>query len=492
MTHPHFINNQWVTGTGTPFLSRNPATEELLWQGNSANGEEINAAVTAARQSLPTWSLLPFNDRTAYLKKFKEQLEKNLLDIAEAISKEIGKPLWEAKTEVNAVIGKIDISIEAYLARCPTIEKKHPAGISITRHKPHGVMAVFGPYNFPAHLPHGHIIPALLAGNTVVYKPSESAPLIAELLMKLWEKCDLPPGVLNMIQGGRETGRTLAMQPEINGICFTGSWDTGLILSEILSKHPEKILALEMGGNNPLVVFDVADLTAAAYTTIQSAYITSGQRCSCARRLIIPQNKFGDSFLEKLIALIKTIKVGPYTDTPEPFMGPVINEKAAQHLLGAQSALIAKGANPLIEMHLRKIDTALLSPGLIDVTNIHHRPDEEIFGPLLQVIRVPDFKAAIFEANQTLYGLTAGLLSDKKEQYEQFFNEVLAGVINWNTPTTGASSAAPFGGIGHSGNNRPSAFYAADYCAYPVASIEAQKVTLPKELSPGITLDSQP
>lgn len=483
-----FIDGKWQLGTGPLLISRNPATEETLWEGQIADQNSVKAAVDAARKAFPTWANLPIEKRIAYLNTFKDVLNKEIAQIAEIISKETGKPLWESKTEVQGMINKVDISIDAYQKRCPEVIKELPTGRSITRHKPHGVLAVFGPFNFPGHLPHGHIIPALLAGNTVVFKPSELTPLVAETLIHCWEKCNLPAGVLNLVQGGRDTGALLANNPQIDGLCFTGSWETGIILSEQFSAHPEKMLALEMGGNNPLVVSDVSDIKAAVYTIIQSAFLTAGQRCSCARRLIVLEGSTGDAVIQELIKAMKQIKVGPYTDSPEPYMGPVISERAVRHLLAVQETIKAKGGAPLVEMHLLKVDSALLSPGLIDITSIANKADEEIFGPLLRLIRVPNFQAAIEEANQTVYGLTAGLLSKNAEEYAQFYKAVRAGVINWNTPLTGANSAAPFGGIGHSGNHRPSAYYAADYCAYPVASQETIDLKMPPTLPPGLTL----
>lgn len=481
-----FIDNQWRAGSDAPFISRNPATEEVVWKGNAAGKEDVDAAVGAARKAHLQWQRTPLEVRIQHLEAFADLLQTNFNALSEAISKEMGKPLWESHLEVKSVIGKVAISIEAYQQRCPEITHNHPLGKSITRHKSHGVMAVFGAFNFPAHLPHGHIIPALLAGNTVIFKPSEQTPYVGELMALYWEQSGLPAGVFNMIQGGRETGRLLLEHPHIDGLLFTGSWETGLLFSEYLAKHPERLLALEMGGNNPLIVSTVSNLKAAAYTTIQSAYITSGQRCSCARRLILPKTSMREAFTEELVRQIKEIKVGPYTDSPEPFMGPVINESTALHLLSIQDTLRSKGGIPLVEMHAKKVDTSLLSPGLMDVTNISMRLDEEIFGPFLQLIHVADFDAAIEEANRTAYGLSAGLISDNEEEYSLFYQHARAGVVNWNTPLTGASSAAPFGGIGRSGNHRPSAFYAADYCSYPIASIEAPVVALPKELPPGL------
>jgi succinylglutamic semialdehyde dehydrogenase len=257
-------------------------------------------------------------------------------------------------------------------------------------------------------------------------------------------------------------------------------------LREHFAPYPEKILAMEMGGNNPLVVTSVADKKTAAYITLISAYLTSGQRCSCARRLILTEEAEG--FLPILQEMIKGIKIGAYTDLPEPFMGPLISKKAAEKVLMDQEERINHGGIPLLKMEQLHPNSSFLSPGLMDVTPLKDQIDEEIFGPFLQVIKVSDLDAAIQEANNTQYGLTAGLLSDNPQEYDEFYRRIKAGIINWNTPLTGASSAAPFGGIKKSGNHRPSAYYAADYCSYPVASIENNHVKMPATPLTGLTL----
>jgi succinylglutamic semialdehyde dehydrogenase len=483
-----FINNQWKPGTGPLFASYNPANGERLWQGDAASSQDVDEAVRCAQQASAEWSSLLFEERIPYLNAFKEILRDSQQTLATIISKETGKPLWDASNEVTSMINKIAISIDAYHQRCAPIVNDQTPIHSWTRHRPHGVVAVFGPYNFPGHLPNGHIIPALLAGNTVVFKPSELTPLVAEETLRCWQKVNLPKGVLNLVQGGRDTGQALLHHPAIQGLFFTGSYQTGKFLSEYFGSQPSKILALEMGGNNPLVIGQIQDLQAAAYLTIQSAYLSSGQRCTCARRLIVPQSTQGEAFLQVLVKMIGTLTIGPYDQVPEPFMGPVITEAHAHRLLDAQEKLKSKGGESLIEMRALQSGTGFISPGLMDVTPVVDRPDEEIFGPFLQLIRVKDFQSAIEEANHTQFGLAAGLLSDQQAEYEPFYRSIQAGVINWNTPLTGASSQAPFGGIKCSGNFRPSAYYAADYCAYPVASLETSQLKMPTVLTPGLPL----
>jgi succinylglutamic semialdehyde dehydrogenase len=469
----------------TTFSSLNPATGEAVWTGTVATPADVDRAVRTARAAFSAWAARPLEERAAILRAFAEQLTAHKAALADAISREIGKPHWEALTEVQSMIGKIGLSIEAHAKRCGEFRST----ISITRFKPHGVVAVLGPFNFPGHLPNGHIAPALLAGNTVVFKPSELAPAVAEQTAALWTAAGLPAGALAVVQGGRETGAALAAHSGIDGLFFTGSAQAGLALGAQFARTPERILALEMGGNNPLIVHQAADTRAAIALTLQSAFLSAGQRCTCARRLIVPAGAEGDAFVSALTAATHRLRVGAPTDRPEPFMGPVISANAADRLLTVQADLIARGAVPLVELRRLREGTGLVSPGIIDVTAIADRADEELFGPLLQLVRVPDFDAALREANATRFGLAAGLLSDDPALYERFRRTVRAGIVNWNQQLTGASSAAPFGGVGRSGNHRPSAYFAADYCSYPVASIEVPELQLAPTLPPGLELE---
>ena len=482
------VNGIWTEGRGELFASITPANNDRVWEGHASNPDDVDQAVSSARSAFPAWSRTSLEERLAIIERFRQLVDEAKEDLAETISLETGKVLWETRTEVAGVMGKIAVSLKAYQDRCPQREQEIPNGRAITRHHAHGVLAVFGPFNFPAHLPNGHIVPAFLAGNTVVFKPSEYTPMIAEKIVDLWHEAGLPPGVLNLVQGARETGQALSTHQQIDGILFTGSAATGLHLSEALVKTPGKILAIEAGGNNPLVAWNISDYKAAAYHIIQSAFISSGQRCTCARRLILPEGDSGDKVLAALVEMTKSISVGAYDETPAPFMGPVVSKYTAEKLLEAQKKLIDSGAESIVEMKLLKEGTALLSPGIVDSSNISNRKDEEYFGPLLQVIRVKTFDDAITEANHTAYGLSAGLLSDQRSDWERFVTEVRAGIINWNQQTTGARGDAPFGGLGMSGNHRPSAYYAADYCAYPVATIEIDELKVPATITPGITL----
>ncbi len=471
------------------FQSLNPANGEVLWEGVAADETAVDAAVQHARGAFESWARISFEARVEIVERYRAILETKREILTDIIAQETGKPRWDSATEVTAMIGKIAISIAAYRERTGSKTLAAIAGATPTlHHRPHGLVAVFGPYNFPGHLPNGHIVPALLAGNAVLFKPSELTPWVAEAMLDCWREAGLPNGALTVLQGGRETGMALAAHPGIDGIFFTGSANTGAALHRQLAGQPQKILALEMGGNNPLIVHRSGAPETVAYHIVQSAFLSSGQRCTCARRLILQRDAEGDAVLEAVLQLTRQLHVGAWNDTPEPFLGPVIGNAAAEQLLHAQETMLASGATPLLRMKRLHENLPFLSPGILDVSGLPNRPDAEHFGPLLQVVRVHGIEAAVEEANRTDYGLSAALFTEDAALWQHLSPRLRAGVLNWNRQTTGASSALPFGGVGRSGNHRPSAYYAADYCAYPVAGMEASKLPEANTPSPGMGL----
>jgi len=466
-----FIDGRWRAGEGERFASHDPATGDKVWEGRAANADDVSEAMAAARLAFPAWARRPVEERVAMARAYAKQIEARAEEFARTISREMGKTLWDAKGEVQAMIGKVEISIRAQAERAGAKEEKAAFGATTLAHHPHGVLAVFGPFNFPGHLPNGHIVPALIAGNCVLFKPSEFTPGVGALMVEAWEAAGLPAGVLNLLQGARDTGAALLDASGLNGVLFTGSAHTGALIHRKFAGRPDVLLALELGGNNPLIVWPPVDVKAAANLIAHSAFATSGQRCSCARRLIVPQGAEGDAIIAALAELAPKISVGFATQTPEPFMGPLMNAEAAERAVKFEQGLTAMGAKPIVPV---KREGALVHPAIIDVTGLSP-PDEELFGPVLQVYRVTDFDHALDVANATRFGLAGGLISDNPALWARVKNELHVGILNWNRPTTGASSALPFGGPGLSGSLRPSAYYAADYVAYPVASQSADK-----------------
>jgi succinylglutamic semialdehyde dehydrogenase len=452
-------------------VSTEPATGAVLWSGEVG---DASTEVAAARAAWPAWAAHSVAFRIETLRRFANVVRSKTDEFAELIARETGKPLWEAKTEVGAVINKVEISIAAYADRTPQKKLEAALGSKVAvRHKPHGVLAVLGPFNFPAHLPNGHIVPALIAGNAVVFKPSEKTPATGAFLVDCFLAAGVPDGVVRLLIGGPEQGRALASEPGIDGLLFTGSARAGMALHKQFAEMPHKILALELGGNSPIVAWNVRDLPAAAAIIVQSAFLSAGQRCTAARRLIVEDGQEAELVAE-ITKLMDRLVVDEPLAEKQPFMGCVIDQASADHLQEQWVALMMKGGRPIRRLERKSNDAPFLTPALIDVTDAKDRPDEEMFGPVLQLIRVKDFDAAIDEANNTRFGLAASLLGASPELYDKFWANVRSGVINWNKPTNGAPSSAPFGGVGLSGNHRPAAFYAADYCAYPVTSSESE------------------
>ena len=463
-----FINGQWVEGSGESFTSLNPSDGSDIWTGTAASQEDVALAFKAAREAFAGWSRTPLAERMTIVKRYKELALAAKESIGELIAKETGKQLWDALGEGGALAAKVDISLKAYEDRTGVLSQDTPFGQAALQHRAHGVMAVLGPYNFPAHLPNGQILPALIAGNTVVFKPSEQTPAVGEALIKLYDQAGFPEGVINMVQGARKTGSAVLDNPELDGVLFTGSAGTGTFIHEKFGGRPEIVLALEMGGNNPLIVWDVKDAQAAASIIAQSAYITTGQRCTCARRLIVPDNAQGTAIIEAVGDFIDRMSLGTWDE--EATMGPVVSADIAAFVVKKAGE---RGGLEIRPSTLSDKGPAFVTPGLYDVTGLEVE-DEEIFGPILSVTRVADWDAAIDEANNTKYGLAAGLISDDPKLWDDFRLRIRAGVVNFNRPTTGAASFLPFGGPGASGNHNPGAYYAADFCAWPMASQVAE------------------
>lgn len=466
-----YIGGAWREGGGERFSSHNPVNGDKVWQGRAADTDDVAEAMAAARLAFPSWSRRPVEERIAIVRAFAKAIEQRSDDLARTISAEMGKVAWDAKGEVATIIGKVELSIRAQAERAGAREEKAAFGAMTLSHHPHGVLAVFGPFNFPGHLPNGHIVPALLAGNCVLFKPSEFTPGVGALMAEAWEEAGLPAGVLALLHGARDTGAALLDAPGLNGVLFTGSAHTGALIHRKFAGRPDVLLALELGGNNPLIAWPSVDVGAAANLIVHSAFATSGQRCSCARRLIVPHSQEGSAIVQAVADLAAKIIVGAADAQPEPFMGPLVNAQAADRALKMQEGLLALGAKAVLPL---RRDGAFAYPAVIDVTGLSV-PDEELFGPLLQVYRVKDFDHALDVANATRFGLSGGLISDDAALWARVRNELRAGIVNWNRPTTGASGAMPFGGPGLSGSLRPSAYYAADYVAFPVATQLAEK-----------------
>jgi succinylglutamic semialdehyde dehydrogenase len=485
LTGQQFIDGSWVAGKGQEWSSRSPFRGEIVWNGRWSDVDQVKQALVASRRAFADWSMLGLDARESIARNFAKVLQDSRGEFAELITRETGKPLWEADSEVATAIGKVQNSVDAIRARRWTTTEGTADQITVTRYRPLGVMTVLGPFNLPAHLPGAHFVPALLAGNTVVFKPSEKTPAVGEYLARAWQMAGLPDGVLNLVHGTGEIAQAAAMDEMCDGVLFTGSYRVGQAIHRGLAGRPEKMLALEMGGNNALVIDQTSNIDAAVYQIILSAYITSGQRCTCARRLIVVDSGNGQAVLDRLASVIPTIRVGDPLGQPQPFLGTLISEAAARDVLDGQQKFLEQGGRAIQLAKPLADHPAALTPGLLESQG-NVVEDCELFGPLLIVQRAANLVEAVRLANQTRYGLSAGLISDQLESWEYFVSNINAGIVNWNRQTTGASGRLPFGGVGASGNHRPSGFFAADYCSFPVASMESGKVDLPQAVQVGL------
>jgi succinylglutamic semialdehyde dehydrogenase len=469
----------------TNFIRLSPVDSRITWQGEWASPEAIDAAFERCVDASKTWACVPVEERMECARRYALALERNKDAISLAITLESGKPLWESKQEVAAAKSKVDHSIDALLKRRSEWSNQTPIALNVIRYQPLGTVLVLGPYNLPLHLPGAHIVPSLIAGNTVLFKPSEKAPAVGEWIAKCWQEAGLPDGCLELLQGSVEVAKQVVDQRGLAGVFFTGSHRGGVALHRQLAGRPDCLLALEMGGNNPLVVDQVRNVDAAIQVLVQSCYITSGQRCTCARRLILIESRENRLLLERFASSLTRIRIGSPFDTPEPFMGCLVSSEACDEILQAQRRYIENGGRLLVESRRVENFTTCLAPGLLEI-GYEQMDDQEHFGPLTIAVFVKDFEEAVRIANRTQYGLSAGLLSDEAAKFHEFVSCVRAGIINWNNPTTGASGVMPFGGVGASGNHRPSGYFAADYCSYPKASVQISELKPASNLPPGL------
>lgn len=467
-----YVDGVFRSLRGDAITTRDPANPDaIVWQGTPV-GAHAEDAVAAARRAFPAWSALSFDERRVFLERWRDTCVKHAARLAAAISREIGKVKWEAELEAKIVAEKVTITLEdRVVARVTGFEVAAGAGkTGICSFKPHGVMAVLGPYNFPAHLPNGHIVPALLLGNTIVFKPSEKGASVGQLMAELAHEVGFPAGVFNVVQGSGVIASRLATHPEVDGVLFTGSFPVGRRILEANLDTPGRLIALEMGGSNPAVVTAKADLRRAAIECVRASYATTGQRCTCTRRIIVEES-IADRFIPMFLKVASNLIIAAADDGVPAFMGPLVTGEARDVVLRAQAALAARGR---LLLEASALDRAgyFISPGAVEVARFERSADEaEIFGPFVQFARARDLDDAIAQANASNFGLAASLFSSDEEQWRRFMSGCRAGCVNWNTGTAGASSKLPFGGLGRSGNHRPAGAFAVDSVAYPVATM---------------------
>lgn len=456
----------------------------------TADYDDVDRACEAAKAAFPKWSALSMDDRISYLRKLEASFTEHKNEIAEVISRETGKPTWEALTEASALAGKIKITVEHSidLIREVKVQNALPNVDGIIRYKPKGVLSVLGPFNFPAHLPNGHFIPGLLVGNTIVFKPSDKTPAVGQILAEMFKKADFPKGVFNLIQGQGEIGRRLAKHSLVDGVLFTGSYDVGLKIKKETIEHYWKNLALEMGGKNASIIWDDANLDKAVYESVLGSYLTAGQRCSCTSRIYLHEKIF-DEFLDKFKKVTSTLKIGHWSENN--FMGPLITEDSMHRFLRFQDIAAREGAEPLIKGQRLELEKKgyYVHPSAHIVTK--ESPESvyqksEIFGPDVAIYKVSDLHETFNKVNSSSYGLVASIFTQDEKKYKESLQNLDVGLLNWNRTTNGASSKLPFGGTKMSGNGMPSAHFALYYCATPIASLEDRTPFDKNQLMPGM------
>ena len=483
-----YIDGGWrpVEESAASFDTENPHNGEKVLKVHPADPAQVGEAVQAAHRAFPTWRALGHEGRKEILLRFKDALKKRREDIALAISSEMGKLYSEGLVEADSCVGKIDITLgEAY----ERVSDVHPAGLTggFWTYRPHGVMAVVGPYNFPIHLANGHIIAALMTGNTVVFKPSSVTPWVGQVYTEALHEAGFPPGVFNLLPMTRAAGDALVSHPLVRGILFTGSWAVGLHFKKLTLEDPHKILALEMGGKNSVIVADDAHLEQTISELLTGAYLTTGQRCTGTARVIITPKHY-DKLEEALALGAEGIQSGdPFADGT--FMGPLASRGAFKTF--AKDLEIAEAANS----GLMSLVGYKQAGGVCGVGACLHRVDryepdhpylrEEVFGPALTIEKVTDLDQAFARAQDNDYGLAFSIFTESEATFRRALDEVPSGIVNWNRATNGASGRLPFGGTGKSGNHRPAALFAPEYCAYPVASLSKPYAQVDRTPCPG-------
>jgi succinylglutamic semialdehyde dehydrogenase len=471
--------------------SVSPADPDDVVGEHAYRADAIDEAVAAARRAFPAWSRTPFTDRAAMLRRYGAAVEKNAERLAQCISREMGKVLWEARTEARAVAGKVPITLDDAMKLVADVQ---PPGVQgRVRHLPRGVMAIIGPFNFPAHLPNGHIVPALATGNTVVFKPASHTPGVGQILAECIDAAGLPPGVFNLVQIPGRHGDRLTGHPDVDGVLFTGSTEVGTHIARIVLDQHWKIAALEMGGKNAAIVLDDAPFDLAVYEVLTAAFLTSGQRCTATSRVIC-QRGIADRFADRLAELTRRLGVGEPRD-PGAFLGPLVDGKSAAAFAEWQRVAEAEGAETLVAGGT--MDEAPVAGGAYVRPSVHRaaKPDatsryqrDELFAPDTCIYTVESLDEAIALAEDTDYGLACSIFTAREDAYLATLRGVRAGVVNWNRSTVGASSKLPFGGMKKSGNGHPAALFSVYYCTYPVASLENDKPFDASSVLPGVRL----
>ncbi len=461
----NLINGSFKAGH-LPVLSKNPSRNFEPVFATTTDENHVEAAISAAKEAQKAWSLKNTEQKRPYFLALKQAFIRHEETIAEAIFQEMGKIKSEALLEAKSLSARIDLMLNQGLSRVKT-EKIYELRAE-TRYHHQGVLAVIGPYNFPAHLVNAHVIPALLMGNTLVTKPSELCPWVAELYATCFIEAGFPPGVYNLLQGDGRIGKALCAHPGIDGVLFTGSYPTGRALQELLLDQPHKILALEMGGKNFAVVMDDADMEQALLEVAQGAFLTTGQRCTATSRVLVHEGIF-EPFKKSLLSLTK--KMLPDTKNNQGIFGPMASKDALDKFLRGLSRAKEEGVEILLDS--QKLEGgAFVTPSIYQISSDHPVGaylGEELFGPNIALESFQTLNDAIDRINQSPFGLSNSIFTLNSYAGDQLYQRTKSGLLNINRATNGAYGQMPFGGVNKSGNQRPAGIDAVRYSSFPVA-----------------------
>ncbi len=477
----NFVGGQWraVVGGQGVLVRENPCRRTEIVYEFPWSVAAVDEAVRAARGALRAWDRLGVAGRLPYMERFRAALVARKDALAQVIALETGKPLSECAGEVNAVIGKIDIMSGEGLEYTADVRPEGLEG-GLFRARPLGVLAVLGPFNFPLHLPNGHVVPALLTGNTVVVKPSELTAGSMQLYFECLEAAGFPEGVVNLVQGPGPVGAALAGHEGVDGVLFTGSYETGLRIQQANLEQYWKLFALEMGGKNTSIVLEDADLSQAVQEIVQASCLTTGQRCSATSRIVLLEG-IADRFVEEFVEAVGRVTMGDAL-SEDCFMGPLISQPAMEKFLAAQQedeggnlVRLLEGGRARPDLDGYFVKPAVWRAKTVDRKGAHQ--GAEIFGPDIVVYTARDVEEAVAIANATDYGLAMSVFTADEARFEDISYDLQTGILNMNRSTVGASSRLPFGGVKKSGNHRPSAVLAGLYCTYPQSQLRVGRRT---------------
>jgi aldehyde dehydrogenase (NAD+) len=462
MEFQNYINGKWVDG-GNTFQTINPANEELVAEIAQAEIPDVNSAVNAAKEAFNSWRLVPAPLRGELLFKVGDILKGKKEELAQLLTRDMGKVIAEARGDVQEAIdmayfmGGEGRRLLGYTA---PVEMMNKFGMAVR--DPSGVVGLITPWNFPIAVPSWKIFPALVAGNTIIWKPSPETPAISAAFVKVFEEAGLPAGVFNLIMApSADVGRALVDHSDVRVLSFTGSTSTGRSIAEMAGKHNKK-LSLEMGGKNAIIVLDDANLELVTDATLWAAFGTTGQRCTAASRLIV-QKGIAGKVKESLVERTKKLRLGDGLD-PNVEVGPVINKLALDRIRNYVGLGQKEGARVLSGASVADVGGKgfFYEPTLFDGVKPGSTLEaEEIFGPVLSIIEVDSFEEAIEVNNRSRYGLSTSIFTQDVNRAFTAMRDIFTGLVYINHGTTGAEIQFPFGGVRGTGNGHREAGQAA-------------------------------